>query len=331
MNKNTIVVTHWIHQEVINLLSPHGELILNQTRDTLPHEELMARMRDAHAMMAFMPDSVDDAFLNKCPQLKVIGAALKGYDNYDVSACTRHGVWFTIVPDLLTIPTAELAIGLILALSRKIAPGDRWIRSGQFHGWQPLFYGSGLSGATVGIFGMGRVGRTIAQRLTGFDTDVIYFDPQPLSLQQEQALRTSSSSIEEVLARSDYLICAAPLNAETRHMINDRTITEMKSGSYLINIGRGSSVDESAVAAALDSGHLSGYAADVFEMEDWALEDRPRTIHPTLLEQKDKTILTPHLGSAVDDIRREIALEAARNIVQALQGTPPIGALNHID
>lgn len=328
MKAHTIVVTHWVHQEVIDLLSPHGELLLNQTRGTLPKEELMERMRQANAMMAFMPDCVNEAFLSQCPKLKVIGAALKGYDNFDVAACTRRGVWYTIVPDLLTIPTAELAIGLLLALSRNIAPGDRWIRSGNFQGWQPLFYGGGLSGSTVGILGMGRVGRTIAQRLTGFDTDVIYFDPNPLSMDEEKTLSTCSASIEDVLARSDYLICAAPLNAHTRHLINASTIAAMKRGSYLINIGRGSSVDEGAVAIALKSDHLAGYAADVFEMEDWALEDRPRDIHPTLLALKDKTILTPHLGSAVDDVRKEIALEAARNIVQALEGRIPIGALN---
>jgi phosphonate dehydrogenase len=328
MKTNTIVVTHWVHQEVIDLLSPHGELLLNQTRNTLPQKELMERMRQAHAMMAFMPDCVNDAFLRQCPELKVIGAALKGYDNFDVAACTNHGVWLTIVPDLLTIPTAELAIGLLLALSRNIAPGDQWIRNGDFSGWQPLFYGGGLSGTTVGILGMGRVGRTIAQRLTGFDTDLIYFDPKPLSMDKEKALCSRSVSMEDVLTLSDYLICSAPLNKHTRHLVNARTIAAMKRGSYLINIGRGSSVDEGAVADALKSNHLAGYAADVFEMEDWALEDRPRTIHPTLLELKDKTILTPHLGSAVDNVRKEIALEAARNIVQALDGSTPMGALN---
>jgi phosphonate dehydrogenase len=331
MNAHTIVLTHWVHQEVIDLLSSHGELVLNQTRDTLPEKVLLERMRHADAMMAFMPDCVDDDFLDQCPRLKVIGAALKGYDNFDVAACTRHGVWFTIVPDRLTIPTAELAIGLMLALARNICPGDRWVRGGGFNGWQPMFYGSGLNGACVGILGMGRVGQTIARRLTGFDIDVIYFDPRPLNVNQEQELGACSAPLDEVLARSDYLICAAPLNERTRHLLDAQTIAAMKGGSYLINIGRGSSVDESAVAVALSSGHLNGYAADVFEMEDWALADRPRCIHPDLLAQKEKTVLTPHLGSAVDDVRKAIALEAARNIIQVLEGRPPMGAVNRID
>jgi phosphonate dehydrogenase len=330
MTSHTIVITHWVHPEVVDLLSPHGKVILNPSRETLPPGELMERMRNAHAMMAFMPDSVDDAFLEQCPRLKVIGAALKGYDNFDVAACTRRGVWFTIVPDLLTIPTAELAVGLLLALARNIGPGDRWVRSGQFQGWRPMFYGCGLPGTTVGILGMGRVGQTIARRLSGFDAEVIYHDPRALEENQEKALGIRPVTMEEFLSRSDYVICATPLNEDTRHLINGRTIGAMRHGSRLINIGRGSTVDERAVAAALENGHLAGYAADVFEMEDWALADRPRSIDPALLANKDKTIFTPHLGSAVEDVRREIALEAAGNIIQALQGKQPEGAVNRL-
>ncbi len=330
MKKNTIVLTHWVHKEVIELLAPHGEILLNQTRDTLPKELLMERMRKATAMMAFMPDCVDDAFLEECPQLRIIGAALKGYDNFDVEACTRNGVWLTIVPDLLTIPTAELAIGLMLALTRNIGPGDNWVRSGKFHGWQPMFYGNGMIGATVGILGMGQVGHTIARRLTGFDTEVIYYDPKPLDRKIEISLSVFSAPFEKVLEKSNYLICAVPLTDQTHHLVDGRTIAAMKRGSYLINIGRGSCVDEGAVVEALSNGHLSGYAADVYEMEDWALDDRPRSVHPGLLAHSDKTVLTPHIGSAVDDIRREIALEAARNIIQGLSGERPVGAINQI-
>lgn len=330
MKKNTIILTHWVHNEVIELLSPHGELLLNQTRYTLPKELLMERMRRATAMMAFMPDCVNDAFLKECPRLRIIGAALKGYDNFDVDACTRNDVWLTIVPDLLTIPTAELAIGLMLALARNIGPGDHWVRSGEFHGWQPRFYGSGMIGATVGILGMGQVGQTIAKRLTGFDTEVIYCDPKPLDEKIELSLRAFSAPLEKVLEKSDYLICAVPLTDQTHHLVNGRTIASMKRGSYLINIGRGSCVDEGAVVESLDNRHLSGYAADVYEMEDWALDDRPRSVHPGLITHSDKTVLTPHLGSAVNDIRREITLEAARNIIQGLAGEQPVGAINQI-
>jgi phosphonate dehydrogenase len=304
--------------------------VLNQSRGTLPTEELMHRLKQAHAMMAFMPDKVDDAFLQQCPNLKVVGAALKGYDNFDVEACTRHNVWFTIVPDLLTNPTAELAIGLMLSLARNIGPGDQWVRSGDFQGWLPIHYGSGLDGATVGLLGMGRVGQAITRRLSGFGARLLFHDPRSVTVDVDSNLKVQAAFMEEVLSHSDFIICAVPLNSQTKHLINSRTIVRMKRGSYLINIGRGSTVDEQAVAEALDIGHLAGYAADVFEMEDWALEDRPRFIHPSLLAHHDRTIFTPHLGSAVDSVRKAIAMEAGRNIIQALTGETPQGAVNHI-
>ena len=113
-------------------------------------------------MIAFMPDSVDDAFLAACPKLRIIACALKGFDNFDVAACTRRGIWITAVPDLLTAPTAELAGGLTIGLARHITAGDRWVRSGAFGGWRPVLYGTGLAGSTVGIVGFGVIGRATA-------------------------------------------------------------------------------------------------------------------------------------------------------------------------
>src|ERR1700721_1130776 len=183
--------------------------------------------------MVFMPDALDEPFLQSCPNLKIVAAALKGCDNFDIEACTRLGIWFTIVPDLLTEPTAELALALMLGLSRNVLSGDRLIRSGEFQGWRPLLYGTGLAGSTVGIIGYGAVGR-----------------------------------------------------------------------------------------------HLAGYAADTFEMEDWARPDRPREINSRLLRLADRTLFTPHLGSAVAPARLQIELAAAANILQALRGERPAGAIN---
>ena len=124
--KPKIVLTHRVHPEVIERLAAHGEIMLNDTPETLTRDEIVRRARDAEAIMTFMPDSVDETFLRACPKLRVVGCALKGYDNYDVEACTRHGVWITNVPDLLTIPTAELTIGLLIGLTRNVLAGDRF-------------------------------------------------------------------------------------------------------------------------------------------------------------------------------------------------------------
>jgi phosphonate dehydrogenase len=326
--KPRVVITHWVHPEVVELLSQQCVLLSNPTRESLPREEVLRRTEDAQAIMVFMPDRIDEAFLQACPNLKIVSAALKGYDNFDVEACTRHGVWFSIVKESLTIPTAELAIGLLIAITRRLRSGDRIVRSGEFMGWRPQLYGMGLSGRTLGLVGMGAVGQAVARRAVGLEMKVLYEDIVPLSKEKEEAWGLTHVPLEDLLAKSDFLMPLVPLKADTFHLIDSRTIARMKPGSYLINICRGSVVDEEAVARALASGHLAGYAADVFEMEDWAREDRPRSIPQALLDDTDHTFFTPHLGSAVDEVRREITLEAARHILQALHGQKPAGAIN---
>jgi len=326
--KPRVVITHWVHPEIVELLSQQCVVIPNPTRESLPREEVRLRAKDAQAIMVFMPDTIEEAFLRTCPNLKIVSAALKGYDNFDVEACTRHGVWFSIVKESLSVPTAELAIGLLIAVTRRMLAGDSIIRSGRFMGWRPQLYGMGLSGRTLGLIGMGAVGQAVARRTLGLEMKVLYEDIVPLPKEKEEAWRLMRVPLEDLLAKSDFVMPLLPLKPDTLHLINSRTIARMKPGSFLINICRGSVVDELAVAQALASGHLAGYAADVFEMEDWARADRPRSIPQVLLDDTDHTFFTPHLGSAVDEIRREIALEAARHILQALNGEKPAGAIN---
>ena len=326
--KPKVVLTHWVHPEVVDCLRASCEVVVNDSRESLPRAEIVRRARDADALMTFMPDSLDAAFLAECPRLRIVACALKGYDNYDVEACTRRGVWITNVPDLLTIPTAELTIGLLIALTRKVLAGDRLVRSGAFEGWRPVLYGAGLTGKTLGIIGMGAVGQAIARRLSGYDMRLLYTDPQPLSRDMELRMGLNEVSLEILLSLSDYVIPMVPMNRDTLHLIDDAALSQMKRGAFLINTCRGSVVDEAAVIRALADGRLSGYAADVFEMEEWVRADRPRAIPQALLDDTERTLFTPHLGSAVDEVRLRIAMEAAQNILQALAGERPQGALN---
>ena len=194
------------------------------------------------------------------PNLKIVAGALKGCDNFDVEACTRLGIWFTVVPDLLTEPTAELALALLLGLARNVMAGDRVIRSGNYQGWRPILYGAGLAGSTVGIIGFGAVGRALARMLQGFSCRIQYYDPAG----------DASIPLDALLSSSDFVLPLLPLTADTLHLLGRDALARMKRGSYLINVSRGSVVDEEAVADAIESGHLAGYAADTFEMEDWA-------------------------------------------------------------
>jgi phosphonate dehydrogenase len=327
--KPKIVLTHWVHPETIDFLQTTANVIPNTTRETLPREELLSRAKDADALMVFMPDRIDAQFLDACPQLQIVGAALKGYDNFDIDACTKRGIWFSIVPDLLTIPTAALTIGLLLGLTRHLPEGDRRIRSGSFHGWRPELYGAGLTGRTLGIVGMGAVGRAITKRLSGFDMRLVYCDNVALTDDQEQAWGARRVSLNELLATSDFVVPMLPLTQQTLHLFNADTISKMQPGSYLVNACRGSVVDEHAVVEALRTGRLAGYAADVFEMEEWARPDRPDGIPRALLDNTAQTFFTPHLGSAVSEVRIEIERQAASNIIQALAGDRPVGAINN--
>jgi phosphonate dehydrogenase len=324
--KLTVVVSNRVHPEVVAWLSGGFEVIANQTPNPWSPATLVRHCADAAGLLAFMTDRIDAEFLRACPRLTVIACALKGFDNIDVAACTARNVLVTIAPDLLTAPTAELAVALTLALCRNVLRGDAYIRSGAFRGWRPHLYGLGLQGSTVGLVGMGAVGRAIAQRLTGFGPRLIYTDP--LVPAADHAVPVPW---EQLLGESDVLIAAVPLTPATTHLIDTRALARMKPASYLVNVGRGSVVDEDAVADALAGGRLAGYAADVFAMEDQGRTDPPRRIPQTLLDHRDRTVFTPHLGSAVAAVRREIEMSAVRDIVEALAGRIPASAINKPD
>jgi len=325
--KPRVVITHRVHESVLASMEPYCDLITNQSDDTLPANSVRARVATADAMMAFMPDRISDDFLAACPNLKVVGAALKGYDNFDVQACNRHGVWLTFVPDLLTVPTAELTVGLTIGLTRQVRAADQFVRSGEFAGWQPKFYGLGIQGATLGIVGMGAIGKAVARRFQGWGANLLYTQPEALPDEEEAELSLTRASLDELLSQSDIVILALALNDHTLHTMNAARLKRMKPGAFLVNPCRGSVVDEAAVLEALVSGHLGGYAADVFEMEDWARADRPLQISAALRAHPN-TLFTAHIGSAVRDVRLAIEQRAADNILQALRGERPRDAVN---
>ena len=326
--KPKIVATNPVFPETRTLLEAHATVEINPSLEPWAYEEVRQRCRDAVGLLAFMTDRIDTDFLAACPSLRVIGAALKGFDNIDVRAATDAGVWLTIVPDLLTVPTAELTIGLMLSLGRNIVAGDRNIKARGFHGWRAELYGAGLAGTTVGIVGFGLVGRAIAERLAGFQCRLLAHDQSVSAALAKSWPHVTMTSFEDVIASSDYVVLALPLTAGTRHIINSRTVADMKPGARLVNPARGSLVDETAVADAINRGHLSGYAADAFECEDWALENRPTGIDPRLTNLSAPTVFTPHIGSGVTEVRREIELSAARSILDVLAGRVPFGAVN---
>lgn len=319
-----IVVTQPVIDDTAARLSQLGDLDLHRGPDPLSQDALADRLDGAAAMIGFMTDRVDAATLRRASALRVIACALKGYDNYDVDACTAAGVWLTIVPDLLTEPTAELAVGLAIALGRNIRRGDLQVRNGEFRGWRAQLYGQGLAGTTVAIVGMGLVGRAIAERLRAFGCQIIGVD-----LAAKMPAGVNGLPLDAALACAQLVIVALPLDTVTRHLIGEREIAQAQCGALWVNVGRGSVVDEAAMARALTRGQAGGYAADVFECEDWSLPDRPADVNAALREHP-RTVFTPHLGSAVFEVRRAIEHRAVDNVEAVLRGEEPPDAVNRV-
>jgi phosphonate dehydrogenase len=317
-----ILVTNPIHAEVLSRLTAIGEVDMNASSTPWSNAEIRAKAAGSQAMMGFMTDCVDTHLLAAAPDLRVIAAALKGFDSYDVAACSEAGVWFCIVPDLLTEPTAELAIGLAISLARHVRHGDAYVRSGAFNGWRSNYFGTGLRQATVAVIGLGQVGSAIIDRLAGFECAEIYgVDP---AATHPQAV---SCDLTSALERADFIFVAAPLTPTSTRLLNTDALAITKRGALIINVGRGSVVDEQSVLHALRAGTIGGYAADVFACEDWSLAERPTAIDPALLAHP-QTLFTPHLGSAVRTVRLAIEHRAADNIIAVLQGQPPPDAIN---
>lgn len=316
--KAKIVVTTKVFNETLEFLSRYCEVNSNQTERPLSRSELLKRCGDAEGVIVFMPDHIDSDFIKQCKNLRVISGALRGADNIDSSFCSNNGIAFAIIPNLLAQPTAELAVGLMINLSRNMLSGDNYARSTEFKGWSPRFYGSGLCGKSLGILGMGQLGKALVKLVHGFECEISYFDKMDIDSSFQVYSELKKKGLDEVLSCSDFVVNMLPLTNDTHHLINADKLRLFKQGSFLINVGRGSTVCEQAVASALLNNKLSGYAADVFEFEDWALTHKPSSIESGLLNSALNTFFTPHIGSAVTQARKEIEMSAAKNLLSLL-------------
>jgi glyoxylate reductase len=270
---------------------------------------------DADALLCLLTDRIDAAVLERAPRLRVVANAVVGYEHVDLHACAARGIVVTNTPDVLTEATADLTWALILATVRQLPQAERSLRAGEFHGWGFWDYlGGDLAGATLGIYGMGRIGRAVARRAAGFGMRVVYHSRTRLSAEAEDELAAEYVSFDELLARSDVLTLHAPLTPATRHAIGREALARMRPGAYLVNTARGALVDEAALVEALRDGHLAGAGLDVFEREP--------ELAAGLLDLPN-AVLLPHIGSATRDTRTRMAMLAARNAHAVLSGRAP--------
>jgi glyoxylate reductase len=304
------------------------EVTLNSKDAPMARADLLHQVADKEGLLCMITDRVDEELLDRAPGLKMVANCGVGYDNIDVAACTRRGILVSNTPGVLTEATAELTWALLLAISRNVVSGDTYTRAGKFRFWAPLhFLGTEVSGKTLGIVGMGRIGQAVARRAAGFNMPVCYFNRSPLppeaaGMQGAPNSNWESVSLETLLERSDFVSLHLPLTPETRHLIDKDALERMKPTAFLVNTARGPVVDEAALVAALGAGQIAGAALDVYEAEP--------ALAPGLAELPN-VVLLPHMGSATWETRTRMTALAAENLLAGLAGETPPNCLNCSD
>ncbi len=314
----SVVVTRRIYPFLIDELKAAYTLLDNQDDHTLAGEELVLRLARADGALLAAGERIDDALLTACPRLKVVANIAVGYNNLDLAACTKHGVVATNTPDVLTESTADHAWALLLAAARRVGEAERWLRAGQWKRWTfDMFPGADIHGKTLGIAGMGRIGRAIARRAAGFSMRVIYHNRQRLPQAQEGGAAWVSK--EELLREADHLLIVVPYSPATQHLIGAAELARLKPTAVLVNISRGGVVDDAALIRALRDGRLAAAGLDVYEGEP--------ALKPGFLELEN-VVLTPHIASSTAATREAMARLAMRNLGDALAGRRPPSLLN---
>jgi glyoxylate reductase len=317
VDRPTLFITRLLPQPVMEAI-PRTYRVIAASADRPPtSDELSRGFVQADAVICTLTDRIDASLLALATKLKVIANYAVGYNNIDLPAATRHGIMITNTPDVLTDATADLTWALLLAPARRVVEGDTLVRTGQWPGWTPTqLLGADVSGKTLGIIGMGRIGQAVAQRAAGFRMPVIYAGRHRLSA--PAGTTWELLPLDAVLAGSDFLSLHVPLTDSTYHLIGRRELSLMKPTAYLINTSRGPVVDEAALVSALEAGTIAGAGLDVYEEEPMVSAG---------LIARSNVVLLPHLGSATRETRVRMGLICLDNIAAVLGGRP---ALNQI-
>ncbi|MGE3841855.1 MAG: 2-hydroxyacid dehydrogenase [Vicinamibacterales bacterium] len=314
-----VLVTWRLPSAVLEPLEEQCAVDIHTGATPLEPAELRSRLADKHAVLAVLTNRYERETFAAAPRLKIVANIAVGFDNVDVAAAAQYGIIVTNTPDVLTEATADLTMALMLDIARRVTEGDRLIRRGGWTGWSLDFMlGTDLRGKRLGIVGAGRIGRAVARRAVAFGLDVVVArrdDRAEGEAVLGDGLRVPALALETLLSSSDFVSLHLPLNARTRHIIDQRAFARMKRSAFLVNTGRGSLVDESALVWALREHVIAGAALDVFEQEP--------NVHADLL-QFDNVVLAPHIGSATRETRTAMAVLAVRNVLAVLSGRAPL-------
>jgi len=318
--KHRILVSGHLTDDVLGLLAQECDVRANREDRPMERPALLEAVAGADGYLSMITDAVDAELMDAAPRLRVVSNMAVGYNNIDVAAATQRGIVVTNTPGILTEATAELAFALILAAARRVVDLDRRTRAGEWTCWAPLlFLSREVSGKTLGIVGLGRIGRAVARRAQAFGMRVLYHNRSRLDQAEERDLGVEYAEQDELLRTSDFVSLHVPLSDETRHLLGRRELGLMKPTSYLINTSRGPVVDEAALVEALRDRRIEGAGLDVYENEP--------LLTPGLTDL-DNVVLMPHVGSATVETRMKMARMAAENLLAGLRGERPAHVVN---
>ena len=311
--KPIVTVTNIFPQVALDKLSSECDLKINRT--SLTKEELKQQVSGSDAVISYLTDRIDQDIIDRGTKLKIIANYGAGFNNIDVTYASERGIWVTNTPNVLHETTADLTWAMILGTARQIVSADRYTREGKFQGWgAKLFLGGDVYEKTLGIIGLGEIGRSVARRALGFNMRTLYHQRNRLPKEEEKKLNVEYATFEKILRESDFLTLHVPLTEETEYMIGNDEIALMKKTAYLIHTARGKVIDDYALVAALREGRLAGAALDVYEDEPELTEG---------MRELDNLMILPHIGSASFETRDKMALLVADNILDALEGKTP--------
>jgi glyoxylate reductase len=320
VSKPKLFSSHVLYEEPRRLLAEHFD-VEYWTENLRPSRaEVLKRVAGKDAFVSLLTEKVDAELLNAAgPNLRIVANVAVGFDNIDVPACTARKVAVSNTPGVLDETTADFTWALLMAVARRLVEGDRLARSGGWLQWNfDLLCGTDIWGKTLGIIGMGRIGRAVARRATGFRMRVIYNNTSRAAEEIEQELHAEYVTQDQVFQQADFVSLHVPLNQKTRGLIGPTELRKMKKTAFLINTTRGPVVQEAALVEALEQGVIAGAALDVFEREP-LISDGLR---------RDNVVLAPHLGSASIETRTKMAMIAAENVVAMFAGRRPPTILN---
>ena len=312
----SILISNVLPQEARALIPKDIAVDFNDSDTPITKTDLIRRLRGKDGLICHIISTIDDEVLAAAPTLKVVSNVAVGFNNIDVAAARQRSVVVTNTPDVLTETTADFAWALLMAAARRVVEADAFVRGGHWQRWQwDLLWGQDVYGKTLGILGFGRIGRAVARRARGFNMRVLYHDTVRCEAAVEREVGATYADPDTVLRESDFVSLHTLFVPETRHLISERTLRQMKKTAILVNAARGPIVDEAALVRALSEGWIAGAGLDVFEEE-------PK-VHPGLLSLKN-VVLAPHIASASFDTRLAMATLAVRNCLAVLDGKPAI-------